>query len=1024
MAIGAKLTVVSEYLFRRLFKVLFRYDIFISYARRDGKGYALKLKEQLTRLDFSCFLDYDELPAGNSLNRTLKRAVKRSATIIVVGTEGALKSRYVELEVGEFARTGRAIIPIDFEGTLADAPWAVVKERDLVWVDETKDALAKNIPSPPVADAVDKLFKYTRRNVRVRGQVIATAALFVLGAVVSVFFIWQNVKAANVQRGLAEVATGRAQQELAKAEAATERAKQQEELATASALKAQQKEQEANEKTEEARKQREIATAQTAEAHKQATIARAKAEEARQQQLLAEERQKLATSRELAANSASQSLIDTQASLVSAVKAEETAHTAESENALRQSLLEPSVQAVIDGYQGEAASGVFSPDGKFIVTVTGPSTEEARVVRVAEVSSGRVLARMSSPRGISSAATFSPDGKTVLLADYLEGVLLWRWGAQSAPARIHVKGVESATFSLDGRAVVATTGGGVEVWEAGEGLAPKLRLSLGGLVVNPGTRNDHSINPFYSPDGRFIVAESESSQTASAVAQPSHVWEVSTGRRLPELQDGGYVVKAQFSADGKLMLGVSEDAGRHRTMRLWDLSTGRHFAGVEDVSGDSSLAFSPDGKYFVTNGRDSSTAQVWKVPEANDGEAAVVKLLWVLGGHLAPVTGAAFSSDGRFVLTGSEDMTARLWDVSTGRLVNVLRGHKGAVQSVAFSPGGEFMLTTGADEKARVWGASMGQGLNELVSPQKMTDARFNTESNAMTGSHGPLKGEKIYSPDGKYALTIKDDFTLEVSEAVTGRSLASRRFHTANINSAAFSQDGRSLATASDDTTAQVWEWKSERPPVQLKHNGRVLQVVFSPDGQHVATVSSSDHNAARLWQLPTRGGPQVLDENKGESKGLMLPGSEQAYPSRDMAFSPDGRLLVAASWDDNPTLPVDAVARVWDLQTEMLALPPLQGHSAPVVSVAFSPDGRFILTGSEDGTARLWNASTGRTVTGLFGNRSYVRRVSFGGDGASIIILSDEARLYLCPVCGHLEDLLKRAKQRVTWQLQEAVP
>ncbi|HKG23444.1 MAG TPA: toll/interleukin-1 receptor domain-containing protein, partial [Blastocatellia bacterium] len=180
MAIGAKLTVISEYLFRRLFKFLFRYDVFISYARRDGKGYALKLKEQLTRLDFSCFLDYDELPAGNSLNRTLKRAIKRSAAIIVIGTEGALKSRYVELEVGEFARTGRAIIPIDFEGTLAGAPWEVVKERDLVWVDETKEALGKNIPSPPVADAVDKLFKYTRRNVRVRGQVIATAMLFLL----------------------------------------------------------------------------------------------------------------------------------------------------------------------------------------------------------------------------------------------------------------------------------------------------------------------------------------------------------------------------------------------------------------------------------------------------------------------------------------------------------------------------------------------------------------------------------------------------------------------------------------------------------------------------------------------------------------------------------------------------------------------------------------------------------------------------------------------------------------------------
>src|SRR5918998_1572202 len=107
MAIGARLTAASDYLFRRLFKFLFRYDIFISYARRDGKGYALKLKEQLTSLDFSCFLDYEELPPGNSLNSTLRRALKRSAAVVVLGTEGALASRYVELEVSEFARTGR-----------------------------------------------------------------------------------------------------------------------------------------------------------------------------------------------------------------------------------------------------------------------------------------------------------------------------------------------------------------------------------------------------------------------------------------------------------------------------------------------------------------------------------------------------------------------------------------------------------------------------------------------------------------------------------------------------------------------------------------------------------------------------------------------------------------------------------------------------------------------------------------------------------------------------------------------------
>src|ERR1051325_10618421 len=148
MGIGSWFTSLSDSLFRLLFKFLFRYDVFISYARRDGKDYALKLRDQLKALDFSCFLDFDELPAGNSLNKTLRRAIRKSATLVVVGTERAIKSRYVELEIGEFARTNRAIIPIDIGGTLADPPWSVIKERDIVWIDEAAESLVKGVPSP------------------------------------------------------------------------------------------------------------------------------------------------------------------------------------------------------------------------------------------------------------------------------------------------------------------------------------------------------------------------------------------------------------------------------------------------------------------------------------------------------------------------------------------------------------------------------------------------------------------------------------------------------------------------------------------------------------------------------------------------------------------------------------------------------------------------------------------------------------------------------------------------------------
>ena len=761
-------------------------------------------------------------------------------------------------------------------------------------------------------------------------------------------------------------------------------------------------------RAQEAEEQRDLAKAQT-------LLAKKNAERASQQQLRAKEGETHATSLQFAATSSSQLFSDTQASLASAIKAEETANTPEAENALRQALLEPRVQAVIGDYQGEATSGVFSPDGKFIATVTGSDPHEQNVVRVSEVSSGHLKAQMSGVVG--TAATFSPDGETILL-DGEEDLLLWQWRVQSPPVNVAIQSVSGAygggpTFSFDGKSVLVRRGDVVQVWQVGEGRTSKLLLSLGGSVINPGSRSEHTVAPFSSSDSRFIVAASES-LTAEAVEQPSHVWEVSTGRRLPELQDGGYVVSAQFSANGKFMIGVSEDKRRNRTMRLWDLTTGRHFAIAESNLGDNPLALSPDGKRFITIGRDDSTPQMWEVPEVADGPDAVVKPLWNLAGHLSAVTSAEFSPDGRFVLTGSNDMTARLWDANTGKLVSLLRGHEGAVHDVAFSRDGEFMLTTGGDHKTRLWGTSMGKGLNERVDPPKITDTLSITQSDDVAASSGPQVGKKVYSLDGKYALTVKNDYMLEVSEAATGRPLALRRVHKARGNGVAFSGDGTFIITRSSDFTVEMWEWRSKRPPFQLIHDGPVVQVVLSPDRRHVATVSSSDHGPAQIWELPAPGGPEVLKE----SNQLFADG---AHSSRDVAFSPDGRLVVTASSREVSGLPRDTEARVWNLKTAELQVPPLQGHYKPIVSVAFSLDGRFILTGSEDGTARLWDANTRKVVTTLFGNKSYVRRVAFSGDGKSIIVVSDETRLYPCLVCGTREELLKRAKERFTWELKE---
>jgi len=194
-------------LLSRPYNSLFGYDIFISYAHRGSKDYAAKLHEQLISLDYSCFIDKKEVPGGRALTSSLKSALNASKTLILIGTERALTRDYVQLEFQEFVKTGRPIIPLNVEGALTarltSPPWNVIRERDLVWIDETGEAVAHRLPSPEVYEGVQNLFQFTRRNV-VRRRWTTAAVVLILGT--AVLAIWQAQKA-TAQTRIAEAQT-------------------------------------------------------------------------------------------------------------------------------------------------------------------------------------------------------------------------------------------------------------------------------------------------------------------------------------------------------------------------------------------------------------------------------------------------------------------------------------------------------------------------------------------------------------------------------------------------------------------------------------------------------------------------------------------------------------------------------------------------------------------------------------------------------------------------------------------------
>lgn len=423
------------------------------------------------------------------------------------------------------------------------------------------------------------------------------------------------------------------------------------------------------------------------------------------------------------------------------------------------------------------------------------------------------------------------------------------------------------------------------------------------------------------------------------------------------------VTSIAFSPNGRFLASASGPL-----IKLWNIENRRgitEFKGHRDTV--NSVAFSPNGD-FLASASEDNTVKLWTVKGKRE-------VIYTFKGHTRGVNSVAFTADGETLASGSRDYTVKLWDVKNRREIATLHDDNKDVKSVAFSPNGETLVSAGdilnsvSDATVKLWAVAEKRDIGALWGYREDVSAI-------------------IFSPDGKMLASASEDNTVKLWTVENWNDIATLKGHRHAISSVAFSPNGDMLASASWDDTIKLWDVESGREIDTLTgHRKDVKSVAFSPDGNTLA--SGSEDGTIFLWNLSDFDISPVVQDNSDAAPQPLRPVPisralpenaitqlDYSSPVYAVAFSPDGKLLVSGVSDNT--------VQLWDIVAQR-ELSPLTGHKDWVKSVAFSPDGKLLASASADKTVKLWHVDSGHEIKTLT-HRTWVQTVRFSADGQTL--------------------------------------